>query len=253
MVTRHNFAPCPAHALRFLSLFICFFFTILASWAKANDDPNLATVMKDDLRFTITSPDILGLWGGLSVSSMALTNEEPRLNSLWAGEEGAADQIFELGDAGGNAIYPIVSGLVLHMAGKVGLPPRWRTFGDDLLRVQAVNALATVTMKRTVDRRRPSGGRHSFPSGHTSTAFATAAAVYHNFGPKWGSVAFAAGTYIGLSRVQENKHYISDVVAGAVLATYISLRVLHRKPMDSSVRISPFVGSSKGFRLSLSF
>lgn len=58
----------------------------------------------------------------------------------------------------------------------------------------------------------------SFPSGHTSVAFASATSLYLAF-PKW-YVAVPAFTYaasVGYSRMYLGKHYPSDVLAGAVI------------------------------------
>jgi membrane-associated phospholipid phosphatase len=59
--------------------------------------------------------------------------------------------------------------------------------------------------------------RFSFPSGHTSSAFATAAVLERHYGWKVGVPAYAAATYVGGSRLSENKHYLSDVIFGAAI------------------------------------
>src|SRR5262249_34019131 len=70
--------------------------------------------------------------------------------------------------------------------------------------------------KHAVGRTRPDGSNNmSFPSGHTSNAFAMATVAEYHFGPKVGIPAYLAASLIGASRIQSNKHYLSDVVAGA--------------------------------------
>jgi len=74
------------------------------------------------------------------------------------------------------------------------------------------------TLKITTGVTRPSGGKHSFPSGHTSFAFAMAHFMSreYNHRSKWYSVAaYATATSVGVMRITRNAHWISDVVAGA--------------------------------------
>ena len=58
----------------------------------------------------------------------------------------------------------------------------------------------------------------SFPSGHTTLAFATAACLAINV-PRWKWVFYALATMTAVERVCENAHYLSDVVAGAGVGT----------------------------------
>jgi hypothetical protein len=98
-------------------------------------------------------------------------------------------------------------------------------------RAFALNNLVTVSLKHVVRRSRPKvysfdevdqGGDNafSFPSGHSSNAFA-AATVLHALtpdAPKWlhaGLYVVAASTAIG--RIKGDKHYLSDVLVGAVI------------------------------------
>ena len=65
----------------------------------------------------------------------------------------------------------------------------------------------------------------SFPSGHTATAFALAAAIGYLW-PRFSLVAWACALSVGVSRIAISAHYPSDVLAGAltgVLSVYILL------------------------------
>lgn len=81
-----------------------------------------------------------------------------------------------------------------------------------------LNDLIVSSLKTWVDEERPSGGSRSFPSGHTSTAFALAQFMHHEYGDKsiWYSIgAYSCATAVGMLRVAGNAHWISDVFAGA--------------------------------------
>lgn len=73
----------------------------------------------------------------------------------------------------------------------------------------------------------------SFPSGHTIAAFAAAAAVtseMNRFSPgtRWvvGPAMFGGAALVGLSRMYDNRHWASDVIAGAGIGTFAGLKVV---------------------------
>lgn len=87
-----------------------------------------------------------------------------------------------------------------------------------VIKTLLLNDLIVSSLKTWVDEERPSGGSRSFPSGHTSVAFALAQFMHHEYGEKsvWYSVgAYSCATAVGMLRVAGNAHWISDVVAGA--------------------------------------
>ncbi len=59
----------------------------------------------------------------------------------------------------------------------------------------------------------------SFPSGHATVAFAVASvfATQYKDKPVVALIAYSAASLIGISRITENKHWVTDVVTGAVL------------------------------------
>jgi len=59
----------------------------------------------------------------------------------------------------------------------------------------------------------------SFPSGHTTVAFAAATvfAMEYKDRPLVPIISYSAATLIGLSRITENKHWTTDVLVGAAL------------------------------------
>jgi len=55
----------------------------------------------------------------------------------------------------------------------------------------------------------------SFPSGHSSTAFCGAELVRREYGWGWGAGAYCVATTVAFMRMYRNRHWFSDVLAGA--------------------------------------
>ncbi|MEA1918405.1 MAG: phosphatase PAP2 family protein [Campylobacterota bacterium] len=63
---------------------------------------------------------------------------------------------------------------------------------------------------------------HSFPSGHTTTAFTIATVLTLMF-PRYWPAFYGYAIAMGLSRVLNWYHYVSDVIAGAMFGTIVTL------------------------------
>lgn len=76
-------------------------------------------------------------------------------------------------------------------------------------------------------------GYRSFPSGHTLAAFAVAAAVTSETAGWWPNATwviapamYGGAAFAGASRMYDNRHWASDVIAGAGLGTFAGLKVV---------------------------
>lgn len=116
----------------------------------------------------------------------------------------------------------------------------WR--GRTALMAMGVAGLAglVLAIKFLVRRRRPEGewgaiyrntDPHSFPSGHAARAFMLAV-IACGTGPFWlAAVLLLWAPLVGLARVQMRLHYLSDVVAGALLGIIFGLALLRLTPI----------------------
>lgn len=95
---------------------------------------------------------------------------------------------------------------------------------------------------------------NSFPSGHTTAAFAiatTIATIYKDT-PIIPVIAYGTATMAGLSRIHDNQHWASDVLAGAALGWSVARFLLHHD--NKYIKTIPYVNShSAGISLQYTF
>jgi membrane-associated phospholipid phosphatase len=142
-----------------------------------------------------------------------------------------------------------VAAIGTYAIGKLTHEPEATHIGSDLIRAQVMNGIITVGLKTTVGRRRPSGGPHSFPSGHTSATFASAAVLQGHYGWKVGVPAYAISGFIGWARFRDNSHWVTDVVAGSAIGLVVGRSVVagHRPRSWSVVPVATKGGGALFF------
>lgn len=113
--------------------------------------------------------------------------------------------------------------------------------GREAIEAGFLSSLATnLVLKRGFGRERPSesngetvfrpGSKHdSFPSGHSTEAFAVASVVAAR-ADGWviPAVAYTAATLVAFDRVNKRVHFASDVYAGAIIGTFTGRMIVHR-------------------------
>jgi membrane-associated phospholipid phosphatase len=93
--------------------------------------------------------------------------------------------------------------------------------GMDLLRATIEDAAIVYAIKLSVRRDRPTGECCSFPSGHASVTFAAAAVLWRHLGWKAAVPTYTVASYVALSRLHDNRHYLSDVVFGSAIGVAV--------------------------------
>jgi membrane-associated phospholipid phosphatase len=88
----------------------------------------------------------------------------------------------------------------------------------------------TYGLKYTISSTRPNGEEHSFPSGHSSIAFASAEFIRERYGWNYGIPAYLAASFVGYSRVESKEHYTRDVIAGALIGIGSSWLITTLRP-----------------------
>jgi membrane-associated phospholipid phosphatase len=114
-------------------------------------------------------------------------------------------------------------------------------FGFDLSRGLLLTVATTSIIKAGVNRTRPNGEDYSFPSGHTAAAFTTAGVVTQRYGGWLGGLSIGLGVLTAMGRMEDMKHYASDVVAGATIGWIIGRTVARKDPNDKTAwQVVPF-------------
>jgi len=139
-----------------------------------------------------------------------------RVSTGLAGSQ-SLHSFFRAGETIGAASVQMASALATYSIGRATGKPKVAALGADLVRAQIVSQAMTQGIKLTVGRARPDGTQYSFPSGHSASAFATAAVLQRHLGWKAGIPAYGVATYVAASRIQVKRHYLSDVAFGAAL------------------------------------
>lgn len=104
----------------------------------------------------------------------------------------------------------------------------------------------TYGLKYTVHERRPNGGEHSFPSGHTSISFSAAEFVRERYGWPAGAPAYVLAAFVGYSRIESRAHHPRDVAAGAAIGALSAFTFTTRPPWRMAAS-----GDGRGFSLFL--
>ncbi len=147
-----------------------------------------------------------------------------------------------------------VSGLSVFALNAAGVEGK-HTMGRALVSYtfsMAIMGVLVNSIKYTARVPRPSGDeRNSFPSGHTANSFMNAAFLNKEYGqyrhPMYGVMGYTLATATAVGRQLNNRHWISDVLAGAgigILSTQLGYMIADRIYRDKGehrpLRFDPF-------------
>lgn len=113
--------------------------------------------------------------------------------------------------------------------------------------------IVSYGLKEAFPETRPDGSdRKSFPSGHTALSFAGAATLQNRYGWKVGLPAQVLAGFVGLARIQADKHHWYDVLAGAAIGEASGFLITSKS--NAQVRVLPWGDtSSAGVALAARF
>lgn len=151
-----------------------------------------------------------------AAAAIAGHNADRSVTTTFSGSDGLGG-FLGAGQTIGSARFQLGGAFATYALGRAFGNGSVTTIGADLVRANLVAQTLTSAVKLSVRRARPDGTQFSFPSGHTSVSFATATVLQRHLGWKAGVPAYAMATYVATSRVQDKRHFLSDVAFGAAI------------------------------------
>jgi len=173
--------------------------------------PNLGRDLK-----AIPSIETAWIMGAGTGAALAL---HPYDDDLAAWAEESRSSASQFGRALGEAWMQLGLSAAAYGIGRFNKDEVLTHVGSDLIRAQILNGVFTVPTKYIVNRERPNGGDHSFPSGHASAMFTTAAVLQEHGGWKFGVPTYALATFVAWTRVRDRSHWLSDAFVGAAIGS----------------------------------
>ncbi len=241
--------------------------------AKSGDNP-VVILAKDTARVVISPAhydkrDWL-LLGAVSLAGFGLYSADGEIRDFVQRNAAPADtaKIFKrMGD--GQYLLPSVA--LAYGAGAVFGSERLKTASVLAAESFVIAGLIANTVKLAGHRHRPNAGdgpysydgisfdsgNTSFPSGHTTVAFAVAGAyagVYDDK-PAVAITAYGLASLVGLSRMNDDAHWASDVFFGAVLGYFTSKAVVryHNERAGIKTALFPYWNGGPGVMVSSRF
>src|SRR3954454_3585611 len=217
-----------------------------AAGAQPPDEPNAASLFLRDVagdyaHFISVENDKLLILGGAAAGGAHAADEpvaqwvQTTQPSNWVGA-----------DTYGSQWTHIPVAIAWWAIGGLAGSERDAAAGRDLLRAQLSVVSWTYAIKLAADRTRPNGDPHSFPSGHSSTSFATAMVLQEHYGWKLGLPAFLLAGYTSASRVIAKQHWTSDVIFGAAIGMAAGrTATLHLRATRLSLAPLPLPGGAR--------
>ncbi len=184
-----------------------------------------------------------------------------------SGSDRAAAFFSSLGN--GATLAGLIAGI--YVAGEIGNNGGWRRTALLSLESLAASGILAWTFKLASGRARPyadesSRSFHPFafknsywslPSGHAVASFSVATVIAEQVeSPLVDVLAYSLATLVGISRIQKNKHWASDVFFGSAIGYFVAKKICNLNSGRNESRVSLGLDFTRGRRaltLSLAF
>lgn len=201
-----------------------------------------------DLGRVLVSPfhwngkDLLLFGGSAAITGILMSTLDEEMMEYVANHETQGQKDFSLAVTHlGEGPFLIGLSAVLYGTGELAGSESLRKAGLLSLESFGIAAVITTGLKVIAGRHRPAAGEgafsfnpftrsnveHSFPSGHSASAFAVASVIAGVSDSFWvGAVSYGLAGLVALSRVTNNEHWLSDIFFGSVIGYFVGKEVL---------------------------
>jgi membrane-associated phospholipid phosphatase len=138
----------------------------------------------------------------------------------------------DIGEIVGNPYLHLGIAALTYGGGVLADSPKWKETGEMMGEALILADAATLLLKQGIGRGRPSATSRkgdlkpfgfksdydSFPSMHTASSFAMASVIARTQeSVPLALLSYSAATFVGFSRMYQNKHWASDILLGAAI------------------------------------
>jgi hypothetical protein len=181
-----------------------------------------------------------GVGGGLA---LAVHPADDNVNESLVNSD-FAHNFFKPGAVMGQLPTLLTAAGITYAVGRIKDQPRVSHVGMDLIQSLVVAEAITQTLKFATNRERPDGSdNHSFPSGHAADTFAFATALERHLGWRYAVPAYVFSSYVAISRLPADRHWLSDAVFGSAVGI-IAGRTVTRHGREFPVTVVPAQGGA---------
>jgi membrane-associated phospholipid phosphatase len=222
-----------------------------------------AKLLWDDTKETATAPlhwdgddwrNFGLITGGLAISIAVL--DKPIRDAAQRSRSSSADDFFRNIEKFGTKQYGLPVLIGFYAVGVAADNYNAKTVALDGFSASVISALTTSIIKGVAGRARPNtglgphhwnpfGGDQSFPSGHTTGAFAFASVIAGHYDSPWvATTAYTIASLVGVARIEQDAHWASDVVAGGLIGGLIGHHLVEfNKTWRENHDLAPEIGT----------
>ncbi len=164
--------------------------------------------------------------------ALAVHPADSTFNARLMSDSALVNGAFAPGKYLGGTYEQVAMALGTFAFGRLADEPKVSHLGNDLLQAQIIVEFMVEPLKLATQRLRPYQTGHcglncSFPSGHAAVTFADATVIERHLGWKYSVIGYAIASYVAMSRLHDNDHFLSDVVFGAAVGSIAGRTVVH--------------------------